>query len=164
MWDIVDAKTDLCQYAYTMEARNIVNDQVSYPPDMTLNVKKGIDMANIGDRVLRLRQDKKWTQAELGEKIGVHQKQVSAYERNVNIPSTDILIKMAEVFDVTLDYLAFEANGQPAKLNIQDRELLRRFETVDKLDEHEKTLAKEFLDLIILKHRFQSLANPNSLM
>jgi transcriptional regulator with XRE-family HTH domain len=157
-------KPDLCQHVYTMEAGKIVISQVSYPPDMTFGPRKGVNMANIGDRILRLRQNKKWTQADLGEKIGVHQKQVSAYERNVNIPSTEILIKLAEAFDVTLDYLAFEAKGQPAKLNIQDRELLRRFETVDKLNEHEKSLAKEILDLIILKHKFQSLADPNSLM
>jgi transcriptional regulator with XRE-family HTH domain len=103
------------------------------------------------------------TQADLGKKLGVHQKQVSAYERGVNVPSTDILIKLAEVFDVTLDYLAFEAKGQPAKLNIQDRELLRRFEVLDRLPENEKSLAKEMLDLIILKHRFQELAGSASI-
>jgi hypothetical protein len=63
---------------------------------------------------------------------------------------------------VTLDYLAFEAKGQPASLNIQDRELLRRFEEVDTLSEPEKTLAKEILDLVILKHRFQALAGPKA--
>ena len=112
----------------------------------------------IAERIKRLRQEHNMTQGELGKKIGIHQKQISAYERGRNIPSTDILIKLAEVFDVTLDYLAFEAKGQPAKLNIQDRELLRRFEVLDRLPENEKSLAKEMLDLIILKHRFQELA------
>lgn len=99
---------------------------------------------------------------ELGEKLGVHQKQVSAYERGVNLPSTEVLIKLAEVFNITLDYLAFEAKGSAAPLNIQDRELLRRFEEVDNLLEKEKNLAKEILDLVILKHRFQSLASVNT--
>jgi transcriptional regulator with XRE-family HTH domain len=87
---------------------------------------------------------------------------VSAYERGVNLPSTDILIKLAEAFDVTLDYLAFESQGRPAKLNVQDRELLRRFEMVDTLSEKEKELAKEILDLVILKHRFQELAGTEA--
>jgi transcriptional regulator with XRE-family HTH domain len=101
------------------------------------------------------------TQADLGKALGVHQKQVSAYERGVHIPSTEVLIKIAEVFNVTLDYLAFEAKGQPAKLNIQDRELLRRFEVLDRLSDKEKELAKEILDLVILKHRFRDLAGAN---
>ena len=115
----------------------------------------------IAERIKRLRQEHNMTQGELGKKIGIHQKQISAYERGRNIPSTDILIKLAEAFDVTLDYLAFEAKGQPAKLNIQDRELLRRFEVLDRLPENEKSLAKEMLDLIILKHRFQELAGAS---
>ena len=112
----------------------------------------------IGERIRQLRVERRWSQADLGEKIGVHQKQVSSYERGVNIPSTEVLIKLAEVFNVTLDYLAFEAKGQSAKINIQDRELLRRFEALDNLPEHDKSLAKEMLDLLILKHRFQELA------
>ena len=54
----------------------------------------------ISERIRLLRQERKWTQAELAERLGIHQKQVSAYERGVNLPSTDILIKLAEVFDV----------------------------------------------------------------
>lgn len=112
----------------------------------------------ITERIKLLRQEHNWTQAELAERLGIHQKQVSAYERGVNLPSTDILIKLAGVFDVTLDYLAFETKGVSGKFNIQDRELLRRFEMVDTLSEPEKNLAKEILDLVILKHRFQELA------
>lgn len=112
----------------------------------------------ISERIKKLRQERNWTQAKLAEKMGIHQKQISAYERGVNLPSTDILIKLADSFDVTLDYLAFEAKGRQGKLNIQDRELLRRFEMVDTLSDKEKNLAKDILDLVILKHRFQTLA------
>ena len=73
------------------------------------------------------------------------------------MPSTEVLIKLAEVFNVSLDYLAFEAKGQTAKINIQDRDLLRRFEVLDSLTEQDKTLAKQILDLLILKNRFTDL-------
>jgi transcriptional regulator with XRE-family HTH domain len=122
-------------------------------------------MSSFGSRIKRLRQERDWTQVELAEKCGVHQKQISAYERGVNVPSTDVLIKLAEVFGVTLDYLAFETKGQPGLLNLQDRELLRRFEAVDRFPPEEKSLAVQMLDLVILKHRFQELmqqpANPD---
>ena len=74
-------------------------------------------------------------------------------------PSTDLLIKLAEAFDVTLDYLAFEAKGQAGPVQIHDRELLRRFETVDKLPDGDKSLAKEILDLVIMKNRFKELVD-----
>ena len=40
--------------------------------------------------------------------------------------------------------------------------MLRRFEAVDTISDHEKNLAKEILDLVILKHRFQELTNPKA--
>jgi transcriptional regulator with XRE-family HTH domain len=40
--------------------------------------------------------------------MAIHQKQVSAYERGRHIPSTEVLIKLADIFDVFLDYLALK--------------------------------------------------------
>jgi transcriptional regulator with XRE-family HTH domain len=148
---------DICQRKQYQHAGFFRIRRLEYTQNTTYQVHDGANMT-IAERIRFLRQERKWTQAELAERLGIHQKQVSAYERGVNLPSTDILIKLAEVFDVTLDYLAFEAKGGTGKLNIQDRELLRRFEVVDTLSEQEKTLAKEILDLVILKHRFQELA------
>lgn len=122
-------------------------------------------MASLHDKIRRLRQERNWTQADLGEMISVHQKQISSYERGVTVPSTDILIKIAEAFDVTLDYLAFDNSRGNAVSgsNIQDRELLRRFEAVDALSEKDRSLAKEILDLLVLKNRFQQLASAGPL-
>lgn len=112
----------------------------------------------IKDRIKQLRQEKQWSQAQLGQKMKIHQKQVSAYERGRNVPSTEVLIKLAEVFDVSLDYLAFEAEGKPAKVNIKDKELLRRLEDVDKLNDKDKKTIMEVIDTYILKNKFNYLA------
>jgi transcriptional regulator with XRE-family HTH domain len=93
----------------------------------------------------------------------IHQKQISTYERGRNTPSTGVLIKLVDIFDVSLDYLAFEAEGQSAKVNIKDRELLKRFEEIDKFREKDKETIKEILDTFILKNKLQSLAAPEQL-
>lgn len=112
----------------------------------------------IKERIKQLRQEKSWSQAQLGKKMGIHQKQVSAYERGRNVPSTEVLMKIADIFDVSLDYLASEAQGKPAKVNIKDKELLRRLEEVDQLSERDKGTIIEILDTFIMKNKFQSLA------
>jgi transcriptional regulator with XRE-family HTH domain len=111
----------------------------------------------ISDKIKQLRIENKWTQAELAERLSVRQKQISAYETGANNPSTDVLIRLSEVFDVSLDYLAFELQGKSSKISVKDRELLKRFEAIDNFSEDERRIAREMLDLVIMKHRFQNI-------
>jgi transcriptional regulator with XRE-family HTH domain len=85
----------------------------------------------IGKHIKRLRQEKGWSQAQLANKLNVHQKQISGYERNIHVPSTDVIIRTAKLFDVSLDYLVFEEREDALSVKIADRELLRRLEEVD---------------------------------
>ncbi len=113
---------------------------------------------DIHERIRKLRQEKKWTQAELAERVKVQQKQISAYETGQYSPSTDVLIRLADAFDVSLDYLAFSKEGQNVKIQVKDRELLRYFEILDEYPEEEKKTAKDIIDLVIAKHKFKELA------
>ncbi len=116
---------------------------------------------DIYQRIKRLRQEKNWTQAELAEHLGIRQKQISAYERRTTTPSTEVLIKLAEVFDVSLDYLAFNIEGENTKVEVKDRDLLKVLETIDDYPEEERKMAKEILDLVVMKHNFQELARSH---
>lgn len=111
------------------------------------------------NKLKQLRVEQNWTQAQLAEKLNIQQKQISSYERGASKPSTEILIKIAETFEVSLDYLVFEIKGENAKVNVKDRELLRAFETIDNFEDTEKRLTKEMLGLVIAKHQLRALAN-----
>lgn len=94
--------------------------------------------------------------------MNVHQKQVSGYERNVHVPSVEVLIRLTELLDVSLDYLAFENREDSRNANqIADRDLLNKMEAVDKLPEADKATIKAVLDSFILKSRFQQLVQPD---
>jgi transcriptional regulator with XRE-family HTH domain len=95
--------------------------------------------------------------------MGIHQKQVSAYERVRNIPSAEVLLKFADIFGLSLDYLAFEAEDKPAKVDSKGRELLKKFEEIHKFSEMDRGRIKKILDIFILKNKFQSLAVPKEL-
>lgn len=116
----------------------------------------------LGERIKRLRQERDWSQAQLGQKLGVHQKQVSGYERDVHVPSTDLLIRLAEALDVSLDYLVSGSRGESERIEVADRELIRHMEAIDKLPEKDKEAIKAVLESFILKHRFQELASGAS--
>lgn len=113
----------------------------------------------LGERIRRLRYERDWSQAQLGQKLGVHQKQISGYERDVHTPSTEVLIRIAELFDVSLDFLAFDDRPEAsAGALIADRELVEKLADIDRLSERDKETVKAVLDTFILKNRFQRLA------
>ena len=59
----------------------------------------------IGDRIKQLRTDAKMTQPELAAKLEVTRSAVATYENNTRQPSFHILVRIAEIFHVSTDYL-----------------------------------------------------------
>jgi transcriptional regulator with XRE-family HTH domain len=103
----------------------------------------------LGQRILKLRKEKKWSQDVFGEKISIHGKTIARYENDSIVPSAVVIKKMAETFGVTADYLIFGENGEGILSTIQDREVLKRFEKIDKLDDENKTMLIKIIDLFL---------------
>ena len=57
------------------------------------------------DRIKHLRQSKELNQVQLAEKLGVKKQSVSNWENDNIMPSVDMLVKIADFFDVSTDYL-----------------------------------------------------------
>lgn len=59
----------------------------------------------LGERIKLLRKDQGITQDQLAEYINVSRSSVKGYENDGVEPSLNVLIKLADVFNVSLDYL-----------------------------------------------------------
>ncbi len=62
-------------------------------------------MVNFGERLKKLRKENRLTQSELAKQLHVTKSIISYYELGDRTPSTDILIKLAYIFNVSTDYL-----------------------------------------------------------
>ncbi len=62
----------------------------------------------VAQNLTELRKSKKWTQAELAEKINYSDKSVSKWERGEALPDLKVLTQMAELFGVTVDFFVTE--------------------------------------------------------
>lgn len=60
---------------------------------------------DMGDKLRSLRMEKKLTQKQVAERIGLAISAVSSYESNNRYPSYEALIKLARMFHVSTDYL-----------------------------------------------------------
>lgn len=56
-------------------------------------------------RIRELRLERDLTQKEVAEKISSTSKSIWAYENNIAIPPLDVLIKLANFFQCSIDYL-----------------------------------------------------------
>lgn len=64
-----------------------------------------MDQIKIGAFIARLRQEKGWTQEQLGERLGVTNKTVSRWENGNYMPSVELLTLMGREFEVSLNEL-----------------------------------------------------------
>ena len=59
----------------------------------------------LGERIYKFRNDKGFSQSDLAEKLSVSRQSVSKWENNSAVPEFEKLIKLAEIFNITLDEL-----------------------------------------------------------
>lgn len=72
----------------------------------------------MGLRIAALRRAAGWNQAELAQKLGISSSAVGMYEQGRREPAVDMLIKLSELFDVSIDYLV---TGKTYTLRDRDR-------------------------------------------
>lgn len=73
-------------------------------------------MFDFGERLKNLRKENNWTQERLANKIGLSKTVISKYENNIQMPTLDTLIKMAVLFNVSMDYIAGIEKNQTMSL------------------------------------------------
>ena len=103
-----------------------------------------MNILNIGERITLLRKKKKLSQADLANAIEASRDMIGKYERNDNLPSVEVAFKLAEVFEVTIDYLL--GKGQYATF---DKESLERLEDIENLDSNTRKILFEVIDTFI---------------
>lgn len=62
-------------------------------------------MSILGNRIKKEREDLELTREELAQKIGVSYSAIAMYEQGNREPNNELLLKMCEVFDCSMDYL-----------------------------------------------------------
>ncbi len=78
-------------------------------------------MMELGERILRLRGERKLSQEELADALGVSRQSVSKWENNISVPELDKLVQMGELFGVSLDELVKGEKTSPAPRQAQPR-------------------------------------------
>lgn len=100
-------------------------------------------MEQLGDRVRKLRESRNMTQTELSEILGMKTyTTVSKWEKNENFPKGKDLKKLAEIFNVTSDYLLGLTDSKLGKITAQSE----KNEIISIYDQLEEPRQEKVLD------------------
>ena len=104
-----------------------------------------------GSVVVQLRKEQGISQTDLAKLLGIHKNVLGRYERNEVIPSIEIARKIANILDVSLDFLAGQEDVEIDKVT------RRRILEVSKFEESDRDHVYSVIDAFIAKTKLQGL-------
>ena len=106
---------------------------------------------SFGKRLLEARKKKGLSQEDVAKKLGTKAPAIGRYERDEMKPSIEAAAKMADILDVSLDFLT-------GKTDIQlDKITFNRILEVSKFNEEDKNHIFSVIDAFIAKRKIQSI-------
>lgn len=87
------------------------------------------------ERIYYLRRENNMTQEELAEKSGVSRQAIQKWETGQSVPTIDNLVKLSELFNVTLDYLCKDIAGDNARVDTEKKYKLNYEKYVGRISE-----------------------------
>ncbi|MBK8670724.1 MAG: helix-turn-helix transcriptional regulator [Saprospiraceae bacterium] len=98
---------------------------------------------DFGQNLMLIRKQKKLSQADLGKIIGTSGDVIGRYERGDITPSVDVVAKIADALDVSVDYIIGKT-----KLVI-DKNTLNRIEQISNLPDDKKSYVFNLIDMCL---------------
>lgn len=71
-------------------------------------MREQVDFIKIGQRIQQVRKARRLTQEELAEKCGCSSNHLSAIETGINKPSVELLIKLSDILNESVDYFLMD--------------------------------------------------------
>ena len=106
---------------------------------------------DFGSNVVELRKKKKILQTDLADQLGIHKNVLGRYERSEVLPSIDIAHKIADILDVSLDYLVGKSDV------VMDKTTKKRILEVSKFEDIDRNHIFSVIDAFIAKRKIQSI-------
>lgn len=115
-------------------------------------------MSIISDRLMELRKEHKISRNDLISILGIKYSTYANYEQGLREPNSDFLIKIAKIYDVSIDYILGLTKIKSYSINNLDilEDDLNLIKKYRKLDNISKIIVNNIIDLELTR-------NPNNI-
>ncbi|MDQ0108949.1 transcriptional regulator with XRE-family HTH domain [Chitinophaga terrae (ex Kim and Jung 2007)] len=112
---------------------------------------------SFGERLTLSRKRRKLTQGELGKAVGTTGDMIGKYEREVITPTIEVAGRMAEVLNVSLDFLIRNINGESDNSKGLPPVLADKLQYIEKLSAGDQDHILSVIDAFIAKSKLESI-------
>ncbi len=105
-----------------------------------------MDLKKTGNLLKELRKENKLTQEQLAEKLNVSGRTVSRWETGSNLPDLDILIELADLYEVDIREL-IDGERKSENMDKETKDTLKK--VADYAETEKKRLAKKMCDMTV---------------
>lgn len=106
---------------------------------------------SFGKRLLEARKKKGISQEDMARQLGTKGPAIGRYERDEMKPSIEVASKMADILEVSLDYLTEKTD------TLLDKVTLNRIMEVSSFSEEDRSHIFSVIDAFIAKRKIQSI-------
>ena len=110
-------------------------------------------MNNLGKRIQGFRKENGMSQNELAKKINISKAQMSRYEVKGVQPPADVLNKIADVLNTSVDYLINGNTDEKAKATLKNALVIQKFKEIDTLPEKEQSILLNVISAYIRDYK-----------
>ncbi len=113
-------------------------------------------LKNFPKKLKSLRLKREWSQKTTGNKIGVSAQIVSKYELGMICPPAETLIRIAQVYEVSIDYLLRDEENIIVN-KITNQKLIKCINEIINLSKEEEEILIDLMDAYIKRSQFRQL-------
>lgn len=108
---------------------------------------------SLAENIKKIRKKKGWSQKELGEMIGSHLSHINRIETGKQNPSLEVLIKLADALEVSIDGLVRGSEEDFKEIRIEDKNMAERIKLLNTMDPEDRKAVIRVIDAMLTKKK-----------
>ena len=121
-------------------------------------IKLYLSMTDFGKNLTAIRKSRQLTQLELANLLDAQPRMIGRWEQGESKPQFDYIIQLAQLLEVSIDYLLLGDKSQTIpEFEVRNKRLKELCKEADKLDEQDQNIVINFLDMAVRQNKFKQI-------
>jgi len=119
------------------------------------------NLMNVGSNIKRIRKDRGLQQKQIAIDLGIDQSNYNKIENGKREPSLDLLNRLAEMFNVSVNDILNPGNELPKEVTVEDKTMIEQALLIQQLDDEDKHVVFKMIETMLTKKKFKDFFQTN---